>query len=145
MSDGHSLHMEETTSSADASPLARISMWSFIVLLSALLNGMAASIMRASFLCVRLCRAEQKGLIMANREKTSPRIASKASAVLGDPKASSTAKSVAASALSQAGARKETSVNVASKASKLMEDGRSNSANKSIAASVLTQTPGKKE
>lgn len=76
---------------------------------------------------------------MANKEKTSPRIASKASEVLSDPKATPAAKSVAASALSQASANKETSTKVASKASQILEDGRSSAANKSIAASVLTQ------
>lgn len=39
---------------------------------------------------------------MARNEKTSKRVASKAAKILRDPKASKTAKSVAASALTQA-------------------------------------------
>jgi hypothetical protein len=39
---------------------------------------------------------------MAKNEKTSPAVASKASAVLSNPKSSAAAKSIAASALTQA-------------------------------------------
>lgn len=44
---------------------------------------------------------------MARNEKTSKRVASKASKILRDPKSSKTAKSVAASALTQAPDKKK--------------------------------------
>jgi hypothetical protein len=80
---------------------------------------------------------------MANKEKTSPPVASKASSVLSDPASSKSAKSVAASALAQAGTAKQTSTKVATIASKALDDGRSSKVTKTIAASVLTQKPKK--
>lgn len=81
---------------------------------------------------------------MAKNERTSPSVARKASAVLTNPNASPRAKSVAGSALAQAGTAKVTSPSVASKASRIARDGRSSSTNKSIAGSVLTQKPGRR-
>jgi hypothetical protein len=76
---------------------------------------------------------------MSKNEKTSPTIASKASGVLSNPGSSKAAKTVAASALSQAGTSKQTSAKVASKAAQALDDGRSSKTTKAIAGSVLTQ------
>lgn len=76
---------------------------------------------------------------MSKNEKTSGRVASKASAVLRDPGASKASKSIAASAMSQAGTAKKTSASVATKAAKALDDGRSSKTTKAIAGSVLTQ------
>lgn len=76
---------------------------------------------------------------MSKSEKTTGRVASKASSILRNPGASQTSKSVAGSALSQAGTSKQTSSKVASKASKALNDGRSSSTTKTLAGSVLTQ------
>jgi len=62
---------------------------------------------------------------MAKNEKTSDRIASKASKVLKNPSSGNTAKSIAGSALSQTSRDKTTSAKVASKAAKALKDGRS--------------------
>lgn len=80
---------------------------------------------------------------MGRNEKTSPTVATKAAHVLSDPTASKPAKSVAASALAQAGTAKQTSAKVATIAAKALDDGRSSKATKTIAASVLTQKPKK--
>ena len=76
---------------------------------------------------------------MAKNEKTSSRVATKASSVLSSPTATPKAKSIAGSALSQAGSAKITSKGVASKASSQLGDGRVSKTNKAIAGSVLTQ------
>lgn len=76
---------------------------------------------------------------MSKNEKSSGRVASKASSVLRSSSASQTSKSLAGSALSQAGTSKQTSSQVASKASKALDDGRSSSTTKTLAGSVLTQ------
>lgn len=81
---------------------------------------------------------------MAKNEKTSGRVASKASDILRSPSASKTAKSIAGSALSQAGTSKSTSSKVATTAAKALDSGRSSKATKTIAGSVLTQKPKRK-
>ena len=50
---------------------------------------------------------EGKEAKMARNERTSPKVASKASRILSNPKSSKTAKSVAASALTQAPNKKK--------------------------------------
>ena len=76
-------------------------------------------------------------------EKTSPRVATKASAVLRSPTSTPAQKSTAASALRQAAAG-VTSPAVASKASKQLAAEATTLAGKSIAASDLTQAANKK-
>lgn len=76
---------------------------------------------------------------MIKSEKSSPGIARKASQVLRDAGASSTAKSLAGSALSQSRSSKETSAPIATKAAKALDDGRSSRSTRSLAGSVLTQ------
>jgi hypothetical protein len=78
---------------------------------------------------------------MARNEKTSGRVASKASGILRSPSSSKTAKSIARSALSQAGTGKATSPRVATKAAKALDDGRTSRGTKSVSGSVLTQKP----
>jgi hypothetical protein len=81
---------------------------------------------------------------MARNEKTSGRVASKASAVLRSSGSSKAAKSIAGSALSQAGTSKATSSKVATAAAKALDSTRTGKATKAIAGSVLTQKPGKR-
>lgn len=76
---------------------------------------------------------------MPKSEKTSPSVATKASQVLRSPGASAAAKSVAASALSQAGTNKTTSPKVAATAARTLDSTKASSTAKTIAGSVLTQ------
>lgn len=78
---------------------------------------------------------------MAKGEKTSKRVATTASGILRSPTASKAAKTVAASALAQAGTAKTTSKRVAAVAAKALNDGRTKAATKKVAASTLTQKP----
>ena len=71
-------------------------------------------------------------------ERTSKKVASKASKVLSTSK-SKTAKRVAASALEQATGGGTTSRKAATAASKVLQDRRFSKAARSAAASVLTQ------
>lgn len=76
---------------------------------------------------------------MPKNERTSPSVASKASHVLRTPGTSSAAKSVAASALSQAGTNKTTSAKMAATAARTLDSTKASSTAKTIAGSVLTQ------
>lgn len=76
---------------------------------------------------------------MPKNEKTSPSVATKASQVMRTPGASAAAKSVAASALSQAGTNKTTSPKVAATAARTLDSTKATSTAKAIAGSVLTQ------
>jgi hypothetical protein len=76
---------------------------------------------------------------MSKSEKTSGRVASKASGILRSPNASKAAKSIAGSALAQAGTGKTTSAKVASTAAKALDSGRTGEVTKTVAGSVLTQ------
>ena len=80
---------------------------------------------------------------MAKNEKTSGKVATKASGVLRSSSASMAAKSVAGSALAQAGTNKSTSAPVASKAARILYSDTSSKTNRTVAASVLTQKPNK--
>lgn len=80
---------------------------------------------------------------MAKNESSGSKVAKTASAVLRDPGASKTAKSLADSALSQTHTTKQSSATTASTASKALNDGRSSGSTKSLAGSVLTQKPKK--
>ena len=76
---------------------------------------------------------------MPKSEKTSPSVATKASQVLRTPGASAAAKSIAASAVSQAGTNKTTSSKVAATAARTLDSPNANRTAKMIAGSVLTQ------
>lgn len=76
---------------------------------------------------------------MAKTEKTSPKVATKASQVLRSPGASAAAKSVAGSALAQSGTSKTTSPKVAGIAARTLDSPKAGVAAKSLAGSVLTQ------
>ena len=81
---------------------------------------------------------------MAKNEKTSGRVASKASDLLRSPSSSKAAKSIAGSALAQAGTGKTTSSKVATTAAKALDSGRTSKATKTVAGSVLTQKSKRK-
>ncbi len=76
---------------------------------------------------------------MAKNEKTGSKVTQTASAVLRDPGASRTAKSVAGSALAQAHTSKQTTAVTARTAAKALNDGRTSTTTKALAGSVLTQ------
>lgn len=75
-----------------------------------------------------------------NTKKTSPKVASQAASVLGDPNASATAKSLAASALSQSGNGKQTGAAMEDKASKVLQSAKYSDATKTLAGTVLSQS-----
>lgn len=79
-------------------------------------------------------------------KSTSPKIAVKASKLLTSKTSGASSKSVAGSALSQAGTKKTTSKSEASVASKVLLDKRTSKTAKSVAGSVLAQrsAPAKK-
>ena len=81
---------------------------------------------------------------MAKSESTSKKVATAASKVLSNPKASKAEKSVAASALTQKGSTEKTSARVATTASKVLSNPKSSKSAKSAAASALTQKTKKK-
>lgn len=72
-------------------------------------------------------------------EKSGPKVTRTASKVLSSPSASPTAKSLAGSALAQAGTNKQSSTKTATTAAKALNDGRTSSSTRGLAGSVLTQ------
>ena len=80
---------------------------------------------------------------MSKREQSGPKVTRTASSVLRDPGASKTAKSLAGSALAQAGTIKQSSSATARTAGKALNDGRTSASTRSLAGSVLTQKPKK--
>lgn len=76
----------------------------------------------------------------ANKKKTSADVASKASDILRDPNASATAKSLAASAMSQRNKSHQTGAEMEDKASKVLKSDKYSDATKEMAASVLSQS-----
>lgn len=80
---------------------------------------------------------------MAKSEKTSSRVAAQSAKVLKDARASDRAKSLAGSALAQAGTKKQTSSGLAKKAGAVLADPRTRPATRALAGSVLTQRSGK--
>lgn len=74
-----------------------------------------------------------------NNKKTSGSLASVAAKTLNDPNASKIQKSLAGSALSQAGSKNQTSGAMEHKASAALNDPNSNALTKKLAASVLAQ------
>lgn len=77
---------------------------------------------------------------MSKQRRTSGEVAKLASGVLQDGRYSDTAKSLAASALSQAGGgQRQTSAGIASLAGEVLNDDSFSQTTKDIAASVLSQ------
>lgn len=75
------------------------------------------------------------------KEKSGPKVARTASKVLSNSGSSATAKSLAGSALAQAGTSKQSSAKTASTAGKALNDGRTSTSTRTLAGSVLTQKP----
>ena len=75
-----------------------------------------------------------------NTKETSKKVASKAGEVLSDPNASKTAKTLAASALSQRKSKKQTGSDTESLASTVLKSSKYNKTTKSLAATVLSQS-----
>lgn len=76
---------------------------------------------------------------MKRNEKTSAKLSQSAAKVLASPSSSKTAKSLAASALSQSRSSKQTSDRIAVVASKVLSSDKTSKSTKSLAGSVLTQ------
>ncbi|MDR5778915.1 hypothetical protein QCE63_05665 [Caballeronia sp. LZ065] len=76
----------------------------------------------------------------ANKKQTSKPVAHLAAETLHDPKASATAKSLAASALAQTHTRKQTSAEMEHKASEVLHSTKYSPDTKTLAASVLAQS-----
>jgi hypothetical protein len=75
-----------------------------------------------------------------NTKQTSARVASLASETLLDKQASSTARSLAASALSQRDGSKQTGAQMETLASKVLQSEKYSSTTKELAATVLAQS-----
>ena len=81
---------------------------------------------------------------MTNKKATSDRIASLASKTLHDSSASDTAKSLAASALSQVNRGNQTGSKMEDLASKVLHSPKYNQETKELAGSVLSQSNKKR-
>jgi hypothetical protein len=80
----------------------------------------------------------------SNSKRTSGDIASRAAATLNDPSASATARSLAASALAQAGTGKQTGAKMEDKAAQVLSSNKYSANTKSLAGSVLAQSNKKR-
>ena len=76
---------------------------------------------------------------MTNRKTTSPSVGSQASRILQSPTASATAKTLAASALSQRTPSHQTGAKVEDLASRVLDSPKFNAETKSLAGSILSQ------
>lgn len=76
---------------------------------------------------------------MSKSEKTSGRVATKASGILRNSSSSKSDKSIAGSALAQSGTNKTTSSKVATTAAKALDRPGTSKTTKTVAGSVLTQ------
>lgn len=76
---------------------------------------------------------------MSKSGRTSPSVAAQASRTLQSPSASAVQRSLAGSALAQAGTAKRTSPEVASTAGKALANPRASAVTKDLAGSVLEQ------
>lgn len=74
-----------------------------------------------------------------NKKTTSSKVATKASEILRDPSSSATAKSLAASALSQRTKGNQTGSEMEDKAAKVLSSTKYSDGTKEMAASVLSQ------
>ncbi len=79
-----------------------------------------------------------------NTKKTSTKIASLASEILSDSSSSKTAKSLAASALSQVNRSKQTGRKLEDKASIVIKSDKYNKQTKRLAGSILSQSNKKR-
>jgi hypothetical protein len=77
---------------------------------------------------------------MANTKQTSSRVASTAGKTLGSASTSSLQKSLAGSALRQAGSGAQTSGKMEHKAARALENSRSSPVTKTLAGSVTSQS-----
>lgn len=77
---------------------------------------------------------------MGNAKKTSIKVSSKAADVLRNPNASKIQKSLAGSALSQAGSKHQTGRKMEEIASKVLTSNKYNNTTKTLAGSVLSQS-----
>ncbi|MQA23646.1 hypothetical protein [Rugamonas rivuli] len=76
----------------------------------------------------------------ANKKVTSPQVASKASDILRDKNSSATAKSLAASALSQVQRSHQTGKDMEAQASAVLKSDKYSAESKAIAASLVSQS-----
>ena len=79
-----------------------------------------------------------------NTKGTSPEVATEASEILRDPNASMIQKSLAGSALAQAGTDKQTGAEMEDKASQVLSSDKYADKTKSMAGSVLSQSNKKR-
>jgi len=79
-----------------------------------------------------------------NKKRTSTKVASLASHVLGDKNASEIQKKLAASALSQSKARKQTGIEMEDVAARVMRSSKYSDDTKTLAATVLSQSNKKR-
>jgi hypothetical protein len=83
-------------------------------------------------------------LMSKNTKGTSGGMAAKAGSILSNPKASATARSLAGSALAQAGTAKETGARMEDRASQVLSSSKYSAKTKSLAGSVLSQSNKKR-
>lgn len=88
--------------------------------------------------------SERWSELSKNRKATSKKVASLAAETLGDKNASKTAKSLAASALSQTGNGKETGATLEDLASRVLDSPKYSAETKQLAGSVLSQSNKKR-
>ncbi|GLH74887.1 hypothetical protein GETHLI_33890 [Geothrix limicola] len=79
-----------------------------------------------------------------NNKQSGAKVTHQAAKTLSDPNASATAKSLAASVVSQAHTGKETGKEMEAKASKVLQSDKFSDATKSLAGSVLSQSNKKR-
>ncbi|HEU6437928.1 MAG TPA: hypothetical protein VE028_10785 [Nitratidesulfovibrio sp.] len=79
-----------------------------------------------------------------NNKQTSPTVASHAGKTLSDPNASATAKSLAASALSQRAPGKQTGAEMEAKAGRVLQNDHYSNQTQEFAASLVSQSNKKR-
>ena len=75
-----------------------------------------------------------------NSKQTSPKMAAKAAKTLQNPSASATAKSLAASVLSQSGTGKQTGAKMEDKAARVLASNKYSAETRQLAGSVVSQS-----
>ena len=98
----------------------------------------------AAYLAPTGARATIGGEVMANGKQTGPRAASAAGRALGNPRATKTERSAAASALAQTRSTDQTGPRAASAAGATLANPKATKTERSVAASALAQTPARK-
>lgn len=86
----------------------------------------------------------KKDYVMTNKKKSSRKVTSLAVDTLKDKTSSATAKSLAASVLSQSNTSKQTGADMETKASRVLKSNKYNDETKTFAASVLSQSNKKR-